>query len=57
MRGRQSERLLTLVLVRFSLISRCTHPAHAAFQLIEKAKLSLQSIMGKLPRLADPTQL
>jgi len=30
----------------FSLISRCTHRAHAAFQLFEKIKLSFQSIIG-----------
>ena len=36
----------TLIVAGFSLISRCTHRAHAAFQLIEKLKLSLQSIMG-----------
>ena len=37
---------LTLVVARFSLISRCTHRAHAAFQLIENPELSVQSIMG-----------
>jgi hypothetical protein len=40
--------LLRLVVARFSLISRCTHRAHAAFQLIEKIQLSLQSIMGAM---------
>ena len=40
-----SEGLLTLVVVRFFLISRCTHRAHAAFYLIEKLELSFQSIM------------
>ena len=38
--------VLTLAVIRFSLIFRCTHRAHAAFQLIEKPKLSLQSIIG-----------
>jgi hypothetical protein len=36
----------TLAFNRFLLISRCTRRAHAAFQLIEKPKLSLQSIIG-----------
>jgi hypothetical protein len=39
--------LLMLVVVRFSLISRCTHRAHAVFQVVERLKLSLQSIMGQ----------
>jgi hypothetical protein len=38
--------LRTLDMVRFSLISRCTHRARAAFQLVEKFELSLQSIIG-----------
>ena len=41
------EDLLTLVVIRFFLISRCTHCAYAAFQLFEKLELSFQSIMGK----------
>jgi hypothetical protein len=39
-------RLLTLAVMRFFLISRCTPSAHAALQLIENTELSLQSIMG-----------
>jgi hypothetical protein len=42
-----NSRLLTWVVSRFSLISRCTRRAHAAFQPIEKLELSLQSIMGE----------
>jgi hypothetical protein len=37
---------LILAIFGFSLISRCTHRAHAASQLIEKPKLSIQSIIG-----------
>jgi len=39
--------LLTLVAARSSLIFPCTHYAHAAFKLVEKIELSLQSIMSK----------
>jgi hypothetical protein len=45
---RDHPRLLSWLVAGFSLISRCTHRAHAAFQLFEKPKLSFQSIMGKL---------
>jgi hypothetical protein len=38
--------LTTLAVSRFSLISRCTHRAHAALQLFEKIELSFQSIKG-----------
>jgi hypothetical protein len=38
---------LTLAILGFSLISRCTHRAHEAFELIENPKLSFQSIMGQ----------
>jgi hypothetical protein len=41
-----SIRLLALADTRFSLISRCTRRAHAAFYLIERIVLSLQSIIG-----------
>ena len=41
-----SERFLLLVL-GFSMISRCTHRAHAAFRPIETLDFSLQSIMRK----------
>ncbi|SRR6266852_4090538 len=46
-----SRRPRMLAVLRFSLISRCTHRAHAAFQLIEKLELSFQSIIG--PFAAD----
>ena len=38
--------LLRSAVARFSLISRCTHRAHVALQLIEKLELSVQSIIG-----------
>src|SRR6266487_1415438 len=41
-----SVQLPTLVVSRFSLISRCTHRAHAALQLIDEIDLSVQSIIG-----------
>ena len=39
-------RLLTLALVGFFLIFRCTRRAHAILYLTETIELSLQSIMG-----------
>jgi hypothetical protein len=44
---------LPLVVARFSLICRCTHRAHATFQLIEKLELSLQSIQGYSRRVVS----
>ena len=42
-----SQSLLTLAVMRFFLISRCTRRAHAALQVIEELELSLQMLLPR----------